>query len=60
MTGLTASLNGQPVMRAYWGPAVSKNPLLQFKVKGAKPGDRVTVSWVDNRGDRRTDEATVA
>lgn len=60
VTELTASLNGQPVMKAYWGPAVSKNPLLQFKLKGTKPGDRITVSWVDNRGDRRTDEATAA
>jgi hypothetical protein len=28
-------------------------------LKGARLGDRITVSWVDNRGERRTDEATV-
>jgi hypothetical protein len=28
-------------------------------LKGARAGDRITVSWVDNRGERRTDEATV-
>lgn len=51
--------NGQVVMTAYWGPAISKNPFLQFVVKGAKAGDRIAVTWVDNRGVTRTDETTV-
>lgn len=55
-----ASLNGATVMTAQWGPAVSKNPFMQFFVKGAKAGDKVSVSWKDNRGDTRTDEATVS
>ena len=57
---VSASLNGKPVLTAQWGPAVSKNPFLQFNIKGAKAGDKVSVTWVDNRGDKRTDEATVA
>jgi sulfur-oxidizing protein SoxZ len=57
---VSAQLNGKTVMTAQWGPAVSKNPFLQFVVKGAKAGDKIGVTWVDNRGDRRTDEATVA
>ena len=56
---VSAQLNGKPVMTAQWGPAVSKNPFLQFTIKGAKAGDRVTISWVDNRGDKRSDEAIV-
>ena len=56
---VSAQLNGQPVMTAQWGPAVSKNPYLQFIVKGAKAGDKVSVSWVDNKGDKRSDEAVV-
>ena len=55
---VTASLNGKVVMTAEWGPAVSKNPFLQFKARG-KAGDKVTVTWVDNRGEKRTDEASV-
>ena len=43
-----------------WGPAVAKNPFLQFKFKGGEKGDKVTVTWVDNKGDKRTDEATIA
>jgi len=57
---VTASLNGKQVFNAEWGPAVAKNPFLQFVVRGAKAGDKVVVNWKDNRGDSRTDEATVS
>ena len=57
---VTAALNGKTVMTAQWGPSVSKNPFLQFNIKGAKSGDKVAVYWVDNKGDKRTDEATVS
>jgi sulfur-oxidizing protein SoxZ len=57
---VTASLNGKPVLSAEWGPAVSKNPFLQFVVKGAKAGDKIAVTWKDSKGDTRTDEATVS
>ncbi|MBN8509841.1 MAG: thiosulfate oxidation carrier complex protein SoxZ [Burkholderiales bacterium] len=57
---VTAALNGKPVLTAQWGTAVAKNPFMQFVVKGAKAGDKITISWVDNKGDKRTDEATVA
>ena len=57
---VTAQLNGKTVMTAQWGPAVSKNPFMQFVVKGAKAGDKITISWVDTKGDKRTDEATAS
>ncbi|MEW6707079.1 MAG: thiosulfate oxidation carrier complex protein SoxZ [Pseudomonadota bacterium] len=57
---VTAKHNGKVVMSAQWGPSVSKNPFLQFSVKGAKAGDKISVSWTDNKGDSRTDEATVS
>ena len=57
---VVAQHNGKTVMTAQWGPAISKNPFLQFNVKGAKAGDKITVSWFDNKGDKRTDEATVS
>ena len=56
---VTAQLNGKTVLTAQWGPAVSKNPFLQFTVKGAKTGDRISIAWLDNRGDGRSDEAVV-
>jgi sulfur-oxidizing protein SoxZ len=56
---ITARHNGKTVLSAQWGPAVSKNPFLQFTFAGGKPGDRLQVSWVDTRGDTRMDEATI-
>jgi len=57
---VTASLNGKQVLAAEWGPAVSKNPFVQFAIKGAKAGDKVAVTWKDSKGETRTDEATVS
>lgn len=56
---VSAALNGKVVLTADWGPAVSKNPFMQFSIKGAKTGDKVSLTWKDNRGATRTDEATV-
>jgi len=55
-----AQMNGKPVLEAQWSQAVSKNPFLGFKVKGAKAGDKVNVSWVDNHGDKNSADAVVA
>ena len=57
---VSASHNGKVVMTADWGTPVSKNPFLQFSVKGAKAGDKITITWVDNKGEKRTDEATIS
>lgn len=42
--------NGQEVVVAEWGPAVSKNPYLSFQFAGAKKGDSVELTWSDNKG----------
>jgi sulfur-oxidizing protein SoxZ len=57
---VSASHNGKKVLEAQWGPSIAKNPFLQFNVKGAKAGDKIVVVWKDNRGETRTDEATVS
>ena len=51
--------NGRPVLQLQFGPSVSKDPYLQFMLRGARAGDRIGVAWVDNRGERRSDEAVV-
>lgn len=56
---ITATWNGKTVMSAQWGTAVSKNPFVQFSFKGGRVGEKIVVSWVDNRGDRRSDEAVL-
>ena len=59
ITNVTATVNGATVLDAEWGGGISKNPYLAFKVAGAKKGDKVTVSWVDNTGDKNTAEAAI-
>ncbi|NML17471.1 thiosulfate oxidation carrier complex protein SoxZ [Azohydromonas caseinilytica] len=50
---------GRPVLQARLGPGVSRDPFLQLRFRGAQ-GERVLVRWVDNHGDSRSDETTVA
>jgi len=56
---LTATLNGKTILEAQWGTGISKNPYLTFRLKGAKVGDKVAVSWVDNKGDMDSIETVV-
>ena len=56
---VSAVHNGRTVMSAEWGPAVSKNPFLHFRFKGAKAGEKLSITWTDNKGDKRTDEASI-
>jgi len=60
ISNVTAIHNGKTVLSAEWGPAVSKNPFLSFKFSGGKPGDKVTIQWTDNKGEKRSDEATIS
>jgi sulfur-oxidizing protein SoxZ len=43
--------NGKPVLNATWGTAISANPYLSFEFAGAKKGDTVKLSWMDNTGE---------
>ena len=51
--------NGKTVLDAQWSQAVSRDPFLGLRVKNAKAGDKITVTWTDNKGDKRTDETTI-
>ena len=57
---VTCEHNGSAVMTALWGPAVSKNPYLSFKFKGANAGDTLKISWVDNKGEKDSAETQVS
>ena len=56
---ITAQLNGKTVFTADVSQAVSRNPVFAFKVKGAKVGDKLSITWQDNTGDKRTDEVVI-
>jgi sulfur-oxidizing protein SoxZ len=57
---VSATHNGKTVLNAQWSQGVSRNPPLGFRVRGAKAGDKITVSWVDNKGETSSIETTVA
>ena len=57
---VTCEHGGNKVMTAMWGAAVSKNPYLSFKFAGAKAGDTVKLSWVDNKGESDSAETQIS
>ena len=59
ISNVTVTHAGKAVLSAEWGPAVSKNPYLQFKFQGGKKGDEISVTWVDTKGETRTDKAVI-
>ncbi|UCV29529.1 thiosulfate oxidation carrier complex protein SoxZ [Ferribacterium limneticum] len=59
ITELVAKHGDKLVLSSEFGPSVSKNPYLAFKFKGGAKGEKVTVSWKDNKGDTRSDEAVI-
>lgn len=56
---VTCKHNGNVVLNADWGTAISKNPYLSFKFAGAKKGDSLQMSWVDNKGESDSVEAKI-
>ncbi|MBP6727153.1 MAG: thiosulfate oxidation carrier complex protein SoxZ [Thauera sp.] len=60
ITELSARHNDKLVLSAQFGPSVSTNPYLAFKFNGGAKGDKLAVTWVDNKGDTRSDEVQIA
>lgn len=59
ITELVAKHGDKTVLSSEFGPSVSKNPYLAFKFKGGAKGDKLAVSWMDNKGEKRTDEVQI-
>ena len=60
ISDVKATSGGRTVLTAQWGQAISQNPYLQFRFKGAAVGDKVAITWTDNIGETRTDEAVIS
>jgi len=56
---LVVKHNGKVVMDAQWSQAISKNPFLNFRIRGARQGDKVAISWEDNKGETANMETTL-
>jgi sulfur-oxidizing protein SoxZ len=52
--------NGKTVIEAEISQAVSRNPVFSFRLKGGAKGDKIEVSWLDNKGDSNRIESAVA
>ncbi len=59
ITEFKAKNNDRIVLEGEFGTSVSKNPYLVFRFKGGVVGDRVSISWVDNKGETRSDEVSI-
>ena len=57
---LSVKLNGKTVVEGQISQAISRNPVFSFRVKGAKAGDKVEISWLDNKGAKNQTEAAIA
>ena len=47
-------LNGRPAVRAHVGGGVSKDPVIGWRIGGAKPGDAVVIALEDNLGGKKS------
>ena len=57
---LAVKVNGKAVIEGEISQAVSRNPVFSFRLKGGAKGDKIEVSWFDNKGDTNKTETAVA
>ena len=57
---VTVRVNGKAVIEGQVSQAVSRNPVFSFRVKGVKSGDKLEISWLDNKGDKNQTETAIA
>ncbi|EIJ34663.1 thiosulfate oxidation carrier complex protein SoxZ [Thiothrix nivea] len=56
---IVVTAGDKTVMTANWGASVSKNPYLAFNYAG-KAGDKVKLTWKDNKGETDSAETDAA
>src|SRR5438132_11314491 len=57
---VTVKVNGKPVVESQLSQAISRNPVFTFRLKGGARGDKIEVSWLDNKGETSSTETAVA
>lgn len=59
ITDVVVTLSARTVFAARMSIAVSRDPLLAFRVGGARIGERLRVTWRDSHGHTRADETVI-
>jgi sulfur-oxidizing protein SoxZ len=59
VTHVIVQQGNQTLLSMRLGTAISKNPYLFFKFKGGRKNDTITVTWLDNHDEKRTDSSKV-
>lgn len=49
---LWVSHNDIQIITCHMGGSISKNPYFDFLIEGGNEGDKITISWLDNLGNR--------
>lgn len=47
---LIVKRNGKEIITCELTGSISKNPYFDFLLKGGERGDKITISWIDNKG----------
>lgn len=56
---VVATCSGRVIFEAETGTSISKDPFISFKFKNGNKGDKISVTWTDNKGDSRMDEVSI-
>lgn len=57
---ISCESGGKTLLTAFWSGGVSKNPYLSFKFGGGNVGDKLKLTWVDNKGESDSEEADIS
>jgi len=56
---LTVKHNDKTIATCNMGAGISKDPYFAFLLKGGKPEDVIIIDWVDNLGNKDSEQHTV-
>jgi len=56
---MTFTIGGKKVVNAGLNTTVSKNPYISFSTSAGKPGDKIELTWSDNKGGSDSGSTTI-
>ena len=59
ITSMIAKVDNEIVYEISSSQFLSKNPFVQFKFKGSNKGKELVFTWIDKKGDTRTDKKKI-